>query len=601
MKKLKAAVCVLLALLTLPPIAAVAAEAEPAALDGVYAVLTLEDGEIITDEAPDAEEMSEIESYELFIAEQSVLSVEQVSGLSDAPAQIRSYYSADFTIPGTTYDVFLTGLTPDNIESVQRAMINSFAKGKTFNLTDLDFIDAEKTYSNDADDQLCWAASASDMLEFTGWASKAGFDNEDEVFEAYIAAHENDGSNQAKAMAWFFNGSAGGDNTGGSGAEIIDYPNSGGYLKDYAYEQFSGHNYVEGGTYDMDMIVDLLRSGCGVGLAIMIYKKRLLSYRAQGAHAITVWGAVTDSSRPSTDPARYLSLFITDSDSYESKSTNRYNASNVINVFPLVYDTRASRYDMSSNIGYTPDGCWCFDYDSSNRAVMLYHVYLYPYSDSCEVETYPDATRDKANYPDLSLLETYLYDKGSLMTSDLFETGTDVCFKCLAVNAADVSYKGAMYIYFTITDSSGEKVYSQGFNYNSATVKRPGSQFSTKQLTAEGLADGDYTINYTINHVPAYYHPVQEAYYYNNVKSIDFKVRDSYLCGDINSNGSVDIMDATQIQRYLAGYDDEPDVRTAERGDSNRSGLDIMDATAIRRWLADLDTASPIGAKKLYD
>ena len=71
------------------------------------------------------------------------------------------------------------------------------------------------------------------------------------------------------------------------------------------------------------------------------------------------------------------------------------------------------------------------------------------------------------------------------------------------------------------------------------------------------------------------------------------------LLGDSDKDGEVTILDATYIQRALAGlYDyDESFIPAA---DVNRNGeIDILDVNNIQRWLVDIDTPYFIG-KHLY-
>jgi hypothetical protein len=93
---------------------------------------------------------------------------------------------------------------------------------------------------------------------------------------------------------------------------------------------------------------------------------------------------------------------------------------------------------------------------------------------------------------------------------------------------------------------------------------------------------------------------VTEAYYYNNSFTFPLKVRDSYLLGDVDNSGTVDVMDATEIQRYLAAYG-VADEKTVQRGAVTGPVLDIMGATMIQRYLADYSVYQPIGEKMLYD
>ena len=67
----------------------------------------------------------------------------------------------------------------------------------------------------------------------------------------------------------------------------------------------------------------------------------------------------------------------------------------------------------------------------------------------------------------------------------------------------------------------------------------------------------------------------------------------SYIKGDANDSGSVEITDATAIQRKLAGFDDAKFNAKAAIIDGDI--LDIMDATYIQRYLADYQDQKQIG------
>ena len=67
------------------------------------------------------------------------------------------------------------------------------------------------------------------------------------------------------------------------------------------------------------------------------------------------------------------------------------------------------------------------------------------------------------------------------------------------------------------------------------------------------------------------------------------------IIGDTDGDGSVNIIDATSIQRWLAELK-ELSAPAVLMGDVNMDGTtDILDATRIQRWLAELDTQSYIG------
>lgn len=67
-----------------------------------------------------------------------------------------------------------------------------------------------------------------------------------------------------------------------------------------------------------------------------------------------------------------------------------------------------------------------------------------------------------------------------------------------------------------------------------------------------------------------------------------------YLLGDVDLDGSVTILDATEIQRCLAELSQMSGLQT-ELGNIYGEGLDITCVTAIQRYLADFETGEPIG------
>lgn len=73
-----------------------------------------------------------------------------------------------------------------------------------------------------------------------------------------------------------------------------------------------------------------------------------------------------------------------------------------------------------------------------------------------------------------------------------------------------------------------------------------------------------------------------------------------YILGDADGNGSVEILDATKIQRLLADLETDADGRIAIRGNVRGDDIDIMDATLIQRYLAAYTVSEPVGESFAY-
>jgi hypothetical protein len=157
-------------------------------------------------------------------------------------------------------------------------------------------------YSDLEDDKLCWAAAASNMLEWTGWGFVAGMDNTDDMFQHFQNHWVDRGGTATYSWNWWFDGTDPGD-------DRIDVPGGGNFwssldFDDY-YHEFTGSNTLPG-------IATSLFVGWGVTLSIK-----------NGGHAITCWGFNYD---PNVDPVAnpdgfYLGIWITDSDDDKDSPT----------------------------------------------------------------------------------------------------------------------------------------------------------------------------------------------------------------------------------------------------------------------------------------
>ena len=580
---MKKIICLLFTLLLTVQLCAVAVPAAQVDLVpmGICAVVSDCEGNTAIESADAVGELDTYESYDLYVDREPVLAVDlQNKELAASGAAVPKLYHADFMIPETTCQVYLTGLRSENVEELQSLIIKSFTAGYHFDLTDLTFIDTEKTALNDGDENLCWAAASSNILYSTGWGAQAGFSDENAIFDLFASSFTDDGSHQENAMSWFFNGAALHNNyVSFFGSRIRNYGRSGAYLKDYAYDMVSGYNYVRGAG-DLGYLYDLLTQGCDISPGILLEN----GGSNVGSHAITLWGLVLDHAYTKDDPAYYSGVLISDSDSDMINNRDRRKAPRVLSYYPLYVNK---------------DNLFCFDYDEDLTAIWDDYEYLIPYSTDIPRETDRNASRDKINTADLIIGGAYLSDSYAGEMKELYESGSDLFFQYAVASAADKKWRSNIKTDRRITDANGKTIfhdtdtitisYFSGLQYIEMTDPR--------SARVNNVPAGDYTLTFTVN--PN--HDSAEAYYYNNTYSIEFRVRDSFICGDYNNDRTVDITDATMIQLELSESIPESDIKTAERCDLDENGLDITDASRIQRYLVELETPYPIGEKALYN
>ena len=106
------------------------------------------------------------------------------TGDADNKTAINGYYAVTFMTEDNR-EVYLTGLTPDNADTLQAQIIEGYRGSHNFTLESVDLIDAEKTFYEGSDDNMCWAAAVSNTLHYTGWGKKAGFQTNDDLFDLF--------------------------------------------------------------------------------------------------------------------------------------------------------------------------------------------------------------------------------------------------------------------------------------------------------------------------------------------------------------------------------------------------------------------------------
>lgn len=457
---------------------------------------------------------AKIASYSIYYNGRLLMTVTPV-GFSEPDAAVMSggaptctgFYKTTFSIDDTR-EIFLTGLTESTLEQVQTELTASALEDRYFSLTNVDFIDAEKEFTDVAegeiasDANLCWAAASSNMLRFSGWGSEAGFRTEDDLFESFISAFTDAGGSYTYGLDWFFNGYYAMQGNDGW-AQLRAPGESGKYLSEYAadslYQTYEISNHID----NLRPVLDALERDCAVGISIGNY---LSSFRI-GGHAITLWGYLHDTSASPYSKETYPAIFISDSDSDKYDGALRRQAPNRLRVMMM-----DGMFD-----GFGADS-WELDYPSTFPWRLESFTVLEPYR--AELEQDASGTHSKNTSADFSVQDLYV----RASTFDDLELGIDTIpanqsFKIggIALNNSAVNLSSARLQIVTTITQNGQTVWEK-------TSQRSVSRFSANAYvklseTCNSLAAGSYeaTIRVTAS-------GISEAYLLNNTRSISFTV-----------------------------------------------------------------------------
>lgn len=156
------------------------------------------------------------------------------------------------------------------------------------------YYDADKSSDNSDDDLMCWAASVSNLLAWTGWGSVYS-SNEDKLFSYFQEYWTDAGSTIYNGLYWWFTG----ENLytyRGWAQEEVD--GGGGFYPAYRVTDYLAG--TDNPSSAMDAIASLLQNGYAIGLS--------LYNGGSSGHAVTLWGYETDSEN------NFSGIWITDSD-----------------------------------------------------------------------------------------------------------------------------------------------------------------------------------------------------------------------------------------------------------------------------------------------
>lgn len=180
--------------------------------------------------------------------------------------------------------------------------------------------DAEKTIGNTDDDELCWAAASSNILEYTGWGIVGGMTTTDDIFAHFGAHFTDEGGNSYYGWDWWFDGTNNVQGISGWAQEDVD--GGGGFyptLDITDYRLFTSNDSAALSTLDAWM-----HDGYGCTISIS----------GGMAHQITAWGFTYDAGNPNY----YTGIYVTDSD---DDKTNSPTYPDSLRYYDLLYSSGA--------------------------------------------------------------------------------------------------------------------------------------------------------------------------------------------------------------------------------------------------------------------
>ena len=415
-----------------------------------------------------------------------------------------------------------------------------------------DLIDAEKTIEDNYDSQLCWAATASNMLWQTGWAQdltyadtgEPVFENEDELFDYFILSYSDSGSVTGAGIEWYLNGFYRYQKTDTEGTVLYrddkttDLYNAAQLLENSehpgtSYTANGGRGFyssvIAASTYDdletddltvtMDDTVEYLKDGYSIGLSLGYYQYEVRC----GGHATTLMGYIKEMGENVTTALK--AIFMADSDNNcvdPGTKEDRVNTYTMYLVEKVRYQRNFSGYMILDYNGFTND-----------------EIFLLKPANSTEIKEEDPSCGTTDILSDLDFVAKNL----SVLTMDYgdateVDADDELQVKFMAQNYsyATVSADKDLILNFTVTvykEGKAAAVKTLKLSENLRYMRAASTRIIYTPLTAEELGlkySGDYTITLAIDgytYLDAEGTRVEgkEAYTGNNVLEQSWKIK----------------------------------------------------------------------------
>ena len=480
-----------------------------------------------------------------------------------------SYISFDFTnnADGKDYTVFVTGLRLD--PNITAQYISNTALGIAYyfcnsqptaigNAVDgnINPVDTEKAMTSvgtsefGKDSLLCWAASTSNMLEFTGWAEKAGLSDEDRTFEQFVNHFTDKCSLTERGLKYFFNGINDAQTVVEGAVKFNDGTNNtsqqisnaafAGYLPDYAAENYVTSNYIDANNSkeNFSKTLEQLADGTAVGIGYSLINPD--TGKSLGGHAVDVYGYIKEKVTGLVDSLK--AVFLADS---ESANSIYQEVSGVSDPVPRIY--RINQLEMYTVSEYTSkEGVSSYKINNGSRLndVIFYYATLTPAANATEDQKETAGTKNAYMNVDYVPGQTCAVSPstGKTLSDSEIRTGDTIRFRTNIMNRSytnlltecGLSTDSAIITYtYTVTYPNGETREIKEWCNLKAYGTAPLSSVVVSTFagnTPETTTDltitqtGTYTVTFKVDKIYAAdgITEVPEAYYSNNLSPMTY-------------------------------------------------------------------------------
>lgn len=351
--------------------------------------------------------------------------------------------------------------------------------------------DAEKDWSGDS--QMCWAATASNVLTWGGWQVPQ-FHNEELIFEEFEARWADKRGWEEYALRWWFDGT---DPGGGR----IDVPGGGNYWSSYTFSNY--YKPMNASANQMEKLDQDLANGYA---SILLVR----GINHSGAHVITAWGY--DYHYEGTQK-KYDAVWVTDSD----------DGVNDLRRYPVSYNSNKSRWELGGGYaGWYIDGVDGLKANPSPRIAK--YDFRYTYANGDWYSGYVYAPMNYGYNFGAGLEPNYTF----LKWDENNKAGT---YEIIGINTTtnfSASLKGKVYVtqYYDAESQITFNVNGSGTNYLGSE-----SGYLYNNTSIAGFRFGDYV-----------YDPIEQIHRNHEADvSLYFKFKFSYQEGDYyNGYGYMD-------------------------------------------------------------